>query len=479
MRKIVLPLQDQIDFTGGSLYKKMLLFIIPVILTSLLQLLYSSADLFVVSRWGGGAAAMAAVGDNGSLLNLLVNTFVGVSVGANIVLAKEKGEKNKEDAMKAIRSSMFLALIISIPVALAGYFLAPTILGWMSTPTENGIREMAATYLSIYFLGVPFVLIFNFGSALLRAMGDSKRPLYALALCGSINLALNFLFVLVFHLGVAGVAYTTVISEALEALLVVLFLRSKKNTFARLTFSWPLLDKKESGKILRNGLPSGLETLVFSISNVVIQAAANHYASLLPGSTASDNIEGYIFIVLEAFAVSVSTIASENLGAGNEVNLRKTLSYSIISIVGLGIILGGLAVVFRYQLIKIFLVEGDDHALYEASLEAGASRLLLMGLTYWICALMDCFSGYYRGLGHSIIPTIVIIVCALLFRLVFVYCIYGLIPSCHNFLFLYSSYPMSWALAVLVDLFLLRPFTKKAHEEIAKRPSLVVVGEGK
>ena len=473
MRKATLLFKSDIDFTGDHLYKKMLLFIVPVILTSLLQLLYSSADLFVVSRWGGGASAMAAVGDNGSLLNLLVNTFVAVSVGANIVVAKENGEKDAAKADKAIRSSLFIAVMISVPVAIAGYFLAPSILTWMSTPTENGIREMATTYLQIYFMGVPFIMVFNFGSALLRALGDSRRPLYALGLCGLINLGLNFLFVLVFHLGVAGVAYTTVISEALEAALVIFFLCSKRNEFARLKPSKPFIDKEECGKVLSNGIPSGLETLIFSISNVVIQAEANHYASYLAGNTASDNIEGYIWIVLEAFAISVSTIVAQNLGALNEKNLRKTLSYSIISILGLGVILGGISAIFRYDLIKIFLVEGDDHALFEASLEAGASRLLLMSLTYWLCALMDCFSGYYRGLGHSIIPTIVVLLCALGFRLVFVYCIYGLIPSCHNFLFLYSSYPISWALALIVDLFLLRPFNKQASAYIAKKTSLV------
>jgi putative MATE family efflux protein len=463
-----LNFKEEIDFTTGSLFKKIILFVIPVMLTSLFQLLYSSADLFVVAHFGGGNYEMAAIGDNGSLINLIVNTFVCVSVGANVVMALLKGRKDAESASKAMHSSIILAFVLGVVVAIIGYFTAPYILAAMNTPTEGNIRGMATSYLQIYFLGVPFLMVFNFGAAILRALGDSRRPLIALGSCGLVNIGLNFLFVMVFHLGVQGVAATTVIAEILESIMIIGFLMNNKGGFVEFSFKKLRLDKKETMAVLRNGIPSGAETLIFSISNVIIQSQANLYsASIVSGNTASDNIEGYVWVVIEAFAVSVSSIVAQNYGGLNKDNLKKALRYSCWLIIGLGFLFGGIAIIFRYDLIKIMIVESSDPTFdYQTALEYGTLRLLLMGATYWICGLMDCFSGYLRGLGHSIAPTVVVFCCACLFRIIYVYCIYGLIPGCHTFGWLYASYPFSWALAVVIYLVILPHFQKKAEQEI-------------
>jgi putative MATE family efflux protein len=461
--------KGEVDLTTGNLFKKMVIFTLPVILTSLIQLLYTSADLFVVAHWGGGNYSMAAVGDNGSLINLIVNTFVAVSVGANVVMARYRGAKDAEHAEKALDSAMVIALILGVVVSAFGYFMAHYFLEWMNTPSQ--IIDLAAVYLRIYFIGVPFLMIFNFGSAILRANGDSKRPLYALVLCGLINIGLNFLFVLAFHMDVDGVAWTTVISEALEAILVIVFLTDKKYGFVRLHLSNFRPYKKETGEILRNGLPAGAESLIFSISNVLIQAVANTYdASAIAGNTASDNLEGYIFCVLEAFAVAVSSVAAQNYGANNKENLRKTLVYSFLSIGVLGLTLGGLAAIFRRQLIGIFLVDNGDASFnYDEAMMVGTNRLMLMGLTYILCAFMDVFSGYLRGLGHWLAPTLVTFLCACLVRIVYVFALYNNIPAMQTLTWLYAAYPFTWTLADLTYLFLVPPLQKEAYAAIDAR----------
>jgi putative MATE family efflux protein len=466
--KILSIWRDEVDLTSGNLFAKMLLFTFPVILSSLLQLLYSSADLLVVDYFGGGEFSMAAVGDNGSLISLIVNTFIGISVGANVIVASAKGAGDKEKASKALHSSLIVAAILGIFVACFGYRLAPYFLAAMHTPSQ--IIGLASVYLRIYFLGVPFILIFNFGSAILRAMGDSRRPLLALIGCGVLNVGLNLLFVIVFKKDVWGVAVATVISEGLEAFLTLYFLAHHKRGFVSLERKKLSYDSEVGGEVLRHGIPAGLESLIFSISNVVIQAQANKYdAFAVSGNTASDNIEGYIFVILEAFAVAVSSIVSQNYGANKKENLRKSLLYSFLTITVLGLLLGGFAAIFRRQLIGLFIhSEGAGQA---EAMKVGTERLVLMGLSYWICAMMDVFSAYLRGIKHPIAPTVVTIICACAMRFLWVYAFYERIPSLHTLLWLYAAYPITWVIADLTYLAVIPHFTKKAYRDIDLRLS--------
>lgn len=470
--------KGEVDLTTGNLFWKIILFALPVMISSLLQLLYSTADLFVVSVYGGGTYPMAGVGNNGSLINLMVNTFVAVSVGANVVVARYKGERDKDGALKALNAGMVIAVILGFVVGLGGYFLADNVLIAMGTKTE--ILPYAAAYLKIYFLGMPFLMIFNFGSAILRALGDSKRPLVALFICGLLNIGLNFLFVVGFQmntgtLGVAAVAWTTVISEALEALLTMVFLLDKHYGFVRMSLRHFVLDFKSLREVLREGIPAGVEALIFSISNVAIQAAANKFLtpSAIAGNTASDNLEGYVFCVLEAFAVAVSSVAAQNFGANKKENVRKTLLYSFSIIAILGFILGGIVLLWRGPLIGILIKDSSsDGFVYSEAYETGTSRLLLMGLTYIFCAMMDAYSGYFRGLGHWLAPTIVTFVCACLFRLFYVFLV-DRVPAMQNVLWLYAAYPFCWVLANVIYTAILPSFQKKAYQKIDQNLALV------
>jgi putative MATE family efflux protein len=470
--------KGEVDLTTGNLFWKIILFTLPVMISSLLQLLYTTADLFVVGHYGGGTFPMAGVGNNGSLINLMVNTFVAVSVGANVVVARYKGEQNKEKAIQAMDAGMLIAVILGIIVAVGGYFLADPVLVAMGTKQE--IIGYASVYLKVYFLGLPFLMIFNFGSAILRALGDSKRPLVALFGCGVLNIGLNFLFVLGFHMqtgtdGVLAVALTTVISEFLEALLTVFFLMDKHYGFVRMSFKHFDLSWKEMGSVLRNGIPAGIETLIFSVSNVVIQAAANQFltSSAVAGNTASDNLEGYIFVVLEAFAVAVSSVSAQNYGANNKENLRKTLVYSFSIIAVLGLLMGGIAALFRVQFIELLVEDSSETGFVRAeAVNTGASRLLMMGLTYVFCAIMDAYSGYLRGLGHWLAPTIVTFVCACLFRLFYVFVLVYNIPYMQNVLWLYAAYPLCWILASAIYAVIVPHLQKKAYAAIDERLAL-------
>jgi len=472
--------KGEVDLTSGNLFWKIILFALPVMISSLLQLLYTTADLFVVSNFGGGTYPMAGVGNNGSLINLMVNTFVAVSVGANVVVARYKGERNKESAIKAMNAGMLVAVILGLLVGIGGYFLAETVLVAMGTKPE--ILPYAVAYLKIYFIGLPFLMVFNFGSAILRALGDSKRPLLALFICGLINIGLNFLFVLGFRmnsgtLSVEAVAWTTVISEALEAGLTMVFLLDKHYGFVRMSLRHFVFDGKSLWEVLRNGVPAGIETLIFSISNVVIQAAANKYLtpSAVAGNTASDNLEGYIFCVLEAFAVALASVSAQNLGANKKENLRKTLLYSFSIITVLGLLLGGIAAIWRGPLIGILIKDSpSNNFVYQEALDTGASRLLMMGLTYVFCAMMDGYSGYLRGLGHWLAPTIVTFVCACLFRLFYVFVLVDHIPAMQNVLWLYAAYPFCWVLAAVIYTAILPSFQKKAYAAIDARLALGV-----
>ena len=469
---------QDLDLTSGNLFKKMAIYTFPIVLLSLLQLLYSSADEIVVSYFGGGYSSMNAIGSNSALINLVIGLFVGVSVGANVVVAKAVGEKDQKTAQNALESSILLSLIFGIAIGLAGYFSARYLLIAMQTPEI--VLDKATTYLEIYFLGLPFLLIFNFGSAILRALGDSKRPLYALIICGAINVGLNFLFVITFKLDVLGVALTTLISEALEAILVLIFLAGKRQKFIRFTIKGLRLYKNETIAVLRNGIPAGLQSFVFSVANVFIQASVNSYADAtitseiaMTGNTASQQVEGYIYIFLNAFSVATTAIVAQNYGAKKKENIKKAFIYGMLYTAVIGFIVGLLCVIFRNALNGIFISKESftvngvfDQDGYEKSLELAGWRLMLMGLTYFLDGIMEIFSSYCRGLGHAKTPTIVIFVFVTCLRLLFIFALWNQIPSLHTLPWLWSTWPISWVMAIIVFSFIVPRFTKEANRKI-------------
>ncbi len=469
---------QDLDLTNGNLFAKMGIYTLPIVLLSLLQLLYSSADAIVVSYFGGGYSSMNAIGSNSALINLIIGLFVGVSVGANVVVAKAFGEKNQNTAQKALESSIVLSVIFGIGVAIAGYFSARYLLIAMQTP--DFVLDKATDYLQIYFLGMPFLLLFNFGSAILRALGDSKRPLYALILCGAINVGLNFLFVITFELDVIGVALTTLISEVLEAFFVLCFLASKRQKFIRLTFKGLRLYKEETVDILKNGIPAGLQSFVFSVANVFIQASVNSYSDAtitsemaMTGNTASQQVEGYIYIFLNAFSVATTAIVAQNYGAKKKENVRKALYIGLLYVTVVGLIVGGICALCRDQLNGIFIskesftdASGFNQEGYELSLDIAGQRLILIGLTYFLDGVMEIFSSYCRGLGHAKTPTVIIFFFVTCLRLTFIFGVWNIVPAIHTLPWLWSTWPISWVFAIIAFLFVVPRYSKEAATKI-------------
>lgn len=452
--------QTEMDLTTGNLFKKIILFALPIMITSMMQLLYTSIDLIVVSKFGGGASSMSAVGANGSLINLIINLFMGFSVGANVVMAHAKGNNNILKGRKTLHTSLLLSLILGIVVGAIGAICARFFLEWMQTP--SAYIDQAETYLRIYFIGLPFLIIYNFGASLQRAMGDSTKSFISLTIAGVINVLFNLLFVIVFKWDVAGVAFSTVISEGVAAGLTLLFLYKNKG-FANFRFKELKLDKECCIEIAKIGFPAGLQNFIFSISNVFIQTQANAYGEIaIAGNTASNNIEGYIYAVLNSFSVAGTAFAAQNYGARNKENIKKVFKYGIICSIGSTVIVGGIITLLGRNLLPIFT--GD---LPEA-IESGYQRLMLMALTYFTCGVMDYCAGFLRGIKYSLTPTIITFVGACLFRIIFIYTIYQ-IPEVHTIQFLYASYPMSWTLTCILYIIAVPILLPKGFKKIDKK----------
>lgn len=432
----------EIDFTYGNIFKKMIVFTIPLILSTVLQLFYSSADLFTVSNFGGGENSMNAVGANGSLINLIVALFTGLSVGANVYIANARGRNDKDAAKRGIGTSLLLSLIVGIIVLLFGTLCAKELLILMETPIN--VLDKATEYLTIYFLGIPFLMVYNYGSACLRALGDSKKPFYILLVSGIFNIGFNFLLVITFGLDVRGVAISTIVSEAISAICVVIFLFYNKNGFASLELKHLKLYKIELLSILKIGAFSGLEAFIFSFANVFIQREANTFGEIaMAGNTASNNLEGYLYNILNSFSVAVVAMVAQNYGAKNSKNIKKILIYAVATVTVLGLSIGLLMDLFSYQLLGIFVQSQE-------ALEMGRSRLIVICSTYFLCGIMDVLSAYLRGLEHPVTPTIITLFGACVLRLVFIFTIFQMIPEIHTLAWLYASFPISWCVVILI-----------------------------
>lgn len=432
----------EIDFTTGNLFKKMLLYTVPLILSTLLQLFYSSADLFTVGKFGGGESSLNAVGANGSLINLIVALFTGLSVGANVYIANAKGRNDKEAASRGVGTSIVLSIIVGLVVMLFGTLFAKDLLILMNTPEE--VLYKATEYLTIYFYGIPFLMIYNYGSACLRALGDSRKPFWTLVFSGVFNIACNFLLVINFKMDVAGVAISTVISEFASAFAVLIFLFFNHHGFAKLTFNNLRLRKVELITILKIGIFAGLESFIFSFANVFIQREANSFGNIaMAGNTASNNIEGYLYNILFAFSVAVVAMVAQNYGAKKKENIKKVLIYALSTVTVLGLILGVLTTVFSRQLLSVFIDNPE-------SIEMGRSRLMVIAMTYFLCGTMDVLSSYLRGMEHPVTPTLITLFGACILRLVFIFILFKMIPEIHTLGWLYATFPISWAVVNII-----------------------------
>ena len=429
----------EIDMCSGSIFKKMLLFAVPLMCSSILQLLFNAADIVVVGRFAGDNA-LAAVGSNTALINLLTNLFVGLSIGANVLVAQYYGAKKEQDLKETVHTSILLSIYSGIILTIVGIIAARQILTWMQSPPE--VLELAVVYLRIYFLGMTSTMVYNFGSAILRAVGDTKRPLYYLLCAGIINVILNLIFVIVFQMGVAGVAIATAISQTVSALLVVKCLIQEQGGI-HLELKELRICKDKFLRILQIGLPAGFQGTVFSLSNVVIQSAINSFgATVIAGNSAAANIEGFVYMAMNAFYQATISFSSQNFGARQYKRINKILGIGVLYVIIVGLVMGNLVVLFGETLLGIYTSSWE-------AMEAGMVRLQIVCGTYALCGVMDVLVGALRGIGYSIMPMIVSLVGACGLRLLWIATVFQM-PEYHVQKTIYISYPITWTITLTV-----------------------------
>ena len=439
--------------TEGSIVKKLLQFSVPLIFSSLLQILFNTADVIVVGRFAGDNS-LAAVGSTGSLINLLVNLFVGLSIGTTVVIANFFGAGKKQEVKDTVHTAIFLSIISGIILTVIGIFGAKKILILMQSPKE--VLNLATTYLQVYFAGITATMVYNFGSAILRAKGDTKRPLYILLFSGIINVILNLIFVIYFKMDVAGVALATVISQCVSAFLVIRCLIKESGEFkldiTKLKVDIPILIR-----IIKIGVPAGLQGIIFSLSNVVIQSSINSFgAVILAGNSASLNIENFIFTAMNGFSQASLTFVSQNFGAKKYDRINKTIFISQVCVFLAGFIFGNLTVIFGKQLLSLYTDSPEVIA-------CGLDRLKIICSTYALCGMMDVMGNAIRGIGHSILPMIVSLIGVCGFRLIWIGTVF-LIPKFHTCNTIFVSYPISWALTFITHIICFLIIRKKIRK---------------
>lgn len=442
----------EMDMTTGSLLPKVLAFSGPLVLTGVLQLLYNAADVVVVGRFSG-ATALAAVGSTGSLINLLVNVFMGLSVGASVVIARAYGAGDYDRIQNGVHTAITVAAISGLLVGAVGVLFGRPLLELMGSPED--VIDEATLYIQIYFMGMPFNMLYNFGAAILRAVGDTRRPLYYLSIAGVINVLLNLVLVILFHMGVAGVAIATVISQAVSmALVLICLVRSE----GAIHLNWRKLhiNTMQLKQIARVGLPAGFQGSLFSISNVMIQSAVNSFGSMVvAGNSAAANLEGFVYTAMNAIYQADLTFASQNMGAGKYRRVRRGMWVCLGTVTVIGLALG-----------MIFLAAGPTLlGLYNEDplvIEFGMKRMSIILPTYFLCGLMDTMVGQLRGIGYSIMPMIVSLTGACLLRIVWIMTIFAVY---HTQTALYISYPISWLATFLVHMLCYMVVSRKIPKE--------------
>ena len=427
----------EIDMCNGPLFGKMLIFTLPLMLSGILQLLFNAADVIVVGRFAGNEA-LAAVGSTGALTNLLVNLFIGLSVGANVLVARYYGAKAQDEVSQTVHTSVMISLLGGVFLAIIGIALARPLLLLMDTP-ENVI-EHSVLYMRIYFLGMPVMLLFNFGSAILRAIGDTRRPLFYLTIAGIVNVCLNLWFVIGFHMGVAGVALATILAQCVSTALILRCLLQSDGCF-RLQLSRLQINWDKFGKIAAIGLPAGIQGSLFSISNVLIQSSVNSFGAIaMAGNTAGANVEGFVYTAMNSVHQTAVSFTSQNLGGRRFERINKILVECIFFVTAIGLVMGNGAVLFGERILGLYSSDQEVIAY-------GLQRMAVICTTYFLCGIMDVMVGSIRGLGYALMPMIVSLMGACVFRVVWICTVFQWNRTLHT---LYLSYPVSWTLTALV-----------------------------
>ncbi|MEA4888730.1 MAG: MATE family efflux transporter [Clostridiaceae bacterium] len=422
------------DMCNGPLFGKILIFALPIMFMNILQLLFNAADMIVVGRFSG-REALAAVGATGSLINLIVNFFMGLSVGTSVVVAQDYGAGKPEAVSRSVHTSIAISIIGGLIVMVLGLVLCTPMLRMMGTPSD--IIDLSAIYMKIYFIGAPASMIFNFGAAILRAIGDSRRPMYYLIVAGIVNVILNLFFVIVLHMNVAGVAWATIISQNISMILIIICL-CKSDEAIRFFPSRMRIDGRKLKQIVRIGLPAGLQSLLFSISNVLIQSAINSFGSIMvAASSAAANVEGFVGTTMNAYYNAAITFTGQNMGAKKYQRIDAIAKVCTILIFATWILLGGGTLLFGKQLLSIYTTDPEV-------IELGMLRLVVMLAAYFTCGIMNVFPGLTRGMGYSVLPMICTLAGACFMRIVWLWTFFAWDPTV---IMLFLCYPITWALA--------------------------------
>ena len=430
-----------IDMCNGPILKKMLIFTVPLMCSSILQLLFNAADIVVVGHFAGDNS-LAAVGSNSALIGLLTNLFVGLSIGTNVLVAKYCGAKDNKKLFKTVHTSILLGILSGVILTVIGILGARRILIWMKTPEE--VLDLATTYLRVYFIGMIGMMIYNFGSAVLRAVGDTKRPLYYLFAAGIVNIVLNLFLVVIIKLDVAGVAIATVISQYISAYLIIKCLRHEESGI-HLNIHKLKMDKEIFIEILKIGLPAGFQGILFSLSNVIIQSSINSFgATIMAGNSAAANVEQFVYFAMNSFYQSTISFTSQNMGAGNYKRINKILLTGQMCVIFVGVVFGNLVLFFGHTLLEMYTSS-------EEVIQDGMIRLGIVSRTYALCGMMDVMVGALRGIGYSVLPMIVSLIGACGLRIIWLATIFQ-IDRFHTVQTVYISYPITWIITITVHI---------------------------
>lgn len=446
------------DMCSGPLAGKMLTYTLPIILTGILQLLFNAADLIVVGRFCG-SLSVAAIGATGALTNLIVNLFLGLSVGAGVSVAHGLGAENQKSVFRTVHTAIPVAALGGALLTVIGLFGATWFLELMGTPER--VLPLASLYLKIIFGGMIASMIYNFGAAVLRAAGDTRGPLLFLTVAGVINVILNLFFVLAFHMDVAGVALATIISQFVSAILILIALMRREDA-CRLCLREIHCYGDALKTMLRIGLPAGVQGSLFSISNVLIQSSINSFGEVaMSGNAAAGNIEGFVYVTMNAFHQTALNFVGQNAGAKKYDRVQRVMLLSLGMVTAAGAVAGILARIFGRTLLGIYITDSAD------AIQYGLIRMNYICLTYYLCGMMDTLTGAMRGLGASLEPMLITVAGVCVFRIVWIYTAFQ-IPAYHTLGCLYLSYPISWALtfaAQLVAYFGILRKTKRCSRE--------------
>lgn len=458
LKKGEADVQKTLNMCEGSLFKKTILFTVPIMLTGILQLLFNAADLIIVGRFCG-SNSVAAVGATSSLINLIVNLFIGLSTGSGVAVARAIGASDEECVKQTVHTAIPTALVSGLVVSVIGFFVSQPILSLTGVPKE--ILSLSTVYLKIYFCGMLFNMVYNFGASILRAAGDSRSPLVFLTLAGIINVVLNVLFVTIFDWNVAGVAAATSISQVVSAVLVVRALM-KRTDACKLNLKDIKFMKRPLYVILSIGIPSGIQSTVFSLSNVIIQSSINSFGNVaMSGSAAAGNIEGFLYIVLNAFHQTSLNFSGQNSGAGKFDRVKKTFFVCSMYVAIIGLACGVGMYLMGEKLLLIYL-PNDPKAI-----EYGMIRFTYILFPYFLCGLMEVATGAIRGMGSSFTTMIISIIGVCAFRVVWIFTIFR-IEEFHSLHGLFVSYPISWTVSFLAQLIAFR-FVLRKRERIQQK----------